>query len=34
MLAGERHLVIPAEGEKAFRRALHELGYALLPPRT
>jgi hypothetical protein len=34
MLAGERHLVIPAESEKAFRRALHELGYALLPPRT
>ena len=34
MLAGERHLVIPAEGEKAFRRALHELGYALIQPRT
>ena len=34
LLAGERHLVIPAEGEKAFRRALHELGYALIPPRT
>ena len=34
LLAGERHLVIPAEGEKAFRRALHELGYALIQPRT
>ena len=34
MLAGERYLVIPAEGEKAFRRALHELGYALIQPRT
>ncbi len=34
LLAGERHLVIPAESEKAFRRALHELGYALIPPRT
>jgi hypothetical protein len=29
MLAGERHLVVPAEAEIAFRRALHELGYGL-----
>ena len=29
LLAGERHIVVPAESERAFRRALHELGYAL-----
>jgi len=31
MLAGERHIVVPAEAEKAFRRGLRELGYGLLP---
>ena len=34
MLAGERHLVVPADAESAFRRALHELGYALSAPRN
>ncbi len=29
MPAGERYIVIPAGNEKAFRRALHELGYIL-----
>jgi hypothetical protein len=29
MLAGERHLVVPAESEAAFRRTLRELGYGL-----
>ncbi len=29
ILAGERHIVVPASNEKAFRRALHELGYSL-----
>jgi hypothetical protein len=29
MLAGERHIVVPAEHESAFRRALRELGYGL-----
>jgi hypothetical protein len=29
LLAGERHLVVPAEVESAFRRALHDLGYGL-----
>lgn len=29
MLAGERHLVVPAVSERAFRRALRELGYAV-----
>jgi len=29
MLAGERHIVIPESDEKAFRRALHELGYGI-----
>lgn len=29
MPAGERHLVVPAESLPAFRRAMHELGYAL-----
>jgi hypothetical protein len=33
MLAGERHLVVPAEAESAFRRALHELGYGLAGER-
>ena len=28
MLAGDRHLVVPAKSERAFRRALRELGYA------
>ncbi len=27
LLAGERHLVVPAKSERAFRRALRELGY-------
>ncbi len=29
MLAGEQHLVVPLEHERAFRRALRELGYGL-----
>ncbi len=29
MLAGERHLVVPIDSERAFRRALRELGYGL-----
>jgi hypothetical protein len=29
MLAGERHLVVPAASERAFRSALHDLGYVL-----
>ncbi len=29
MLAGERHIVVPADAEKAFLRALHNLGYGL-----
>ena len=33
MLAGERHLVVLAENEKAFRRGLRELGYAWGPAR-
>ncbi len=28
VLAGERHLVVLAENEKAFRHGLRELGYA------
>ena len=31
MRAGERHLVVPASSEGAFRRALRELGYLLAP---
>lgn len=27
--AGERHLVVPAESEARFRKALHRLGYCL-----
>ena len=33
LLAGERHLVVLAENEKAFRRGLRELGYAWAPAR-
>jgi hypothetical protein len=33
MLAGERHLVVLAENEKAFRRGLREMGYAWGPAR-
>lgn len=33
MLAGERHIVVPADAEKAFRRALHDLGYGLPVPQ-
>ena len=29
MLAGERHLVVPVGSERAFRRALRELGYVV-----
>jgi hypothetical protein len=29
LLAGERHIVIPAENETAFRRALRRLGYGI-----
>ncbi len=29
MLAGDRHIVVPQESERAFRRALRELGYVL-----
>ncbi len=29
MLAGERHIVVPASAESTFRRALRELGYGL-----
>jgi len=29
MLAGERHLVVPVASERAFRRALRELGYPI-----
>jgi len=29
MVAGERHLVVPADAESTFRRALHELGYGV-----
>ncbi|MBU0495073.1 MAG: hypothetical protein KKB13_24775, partial [Chloroflexi bacterium] len=31
LLAGDRYLVVPAESESAFRRALRELGYGLPP---
>ena len=31
LLAGDRHLVVPQESEKAFKRALRELGYACVP---
>jgi hypothetical protein len=34
MVAGERHLVVPAEAESAFRRALHELGYGVLAAKS
>ena len=27
LLAGERHIVVPAASERAFRRAVRELGY-------
>ncbi len=30
MLAGERYIVVPADAESAFRRALHKLGYAVI----
>lgn len=30
LLAGERHLVVPARSERAFRRAVREIGYPLL----
>ncbi len=30
--AGDRHLVVPAASETAFRKALRELGYILPPP--
>ncbi|MFH1006090.1 MAG: hypothetical protein V1800_01145 [Candidatus Latescibacterota bacterium] len=33
MLAGERAIVIPEENERAFRRALRELGYGLPLPK-
>jgi hypothetical protein len=33
LLAGERHLVVLAENEKAFRRGLRELGFAWGPAR-
>ncbi len=29
MVAGERHIVVPADNEKAFRRTLRELGYGV-----
>jgi hypothetical protein len=29
MVAGERHIVVPMDNEKAFRRALRELGYGV-----
>ncbi len=29
MRAGERHLVVPAPSEAAFRRALRDVGYLL-----
>jgi len=29
LLAGDRHLIIPADLETAFQRSLHELGYAV-----
>jgi hypothetical protein len=32
MLAGDRHIVVPARSERAFRRALRELGYPLPGP--
>jgi hypothetical protein len=32
MLAGERHLVVPVASERAFRRALRELGYPIPAP--
>jgi Helicase conserved C-terminal domain len=32
LLAGERHLVVPARSERAFRRAVREIGYPLLAP--
>jgi hypothetical protein len=31
MRAGERHLVVPASSESAFRRALRDVGYLLAP---
>jgi hypothetical protein len=33
LLTGERHLVVLAENEKAFRRGLREMGYAWAPAR-
>jgi hypothetical protein len=32
LLAGERHIVVPSASERAFRRALRELGYPLPAP--
>jgi hypothetical protein len=32
--AGERHIAVPAQSLSAFRRALHELGYALPTPNA
>jgi hypothetical protein len=33
LLAGEQHLVVLNENQKAFRRGLRELGYAWAPAR-
>ena len=29
LLAGERHLAVPAKSEKAFRKAVHGMGYGM-----
>jgi hypothetical protein len=34
MLAGERHLAVPAASDAAFRRALKHLGYCVRPVAT
>jgi hypothetical protein len=34
LLAGERHLVVPEENERAFRRALRQMGYGVSTPET
>jgi len=34
LLAGERHIVVPAKSERAFRSALRKLGYPLLADQS
>ncbi len=34
LAAGERHIIVPAESEAAFRKGLHQAGYILPPARS